>query len=281
MNEEDAYLLENRLGLLFALTVFMTLIFTLSGFIGSIFKSIFFQFMNELVIRVLYLGMSLAFLVDLISFEQLVVLYILSYGLMLLIILIYSFWNGLRWAEPLQSEKKKEVLEYGLYSVLDKGASIIINNLDIIMISLLLDLERVAVYTLAFYIGTVVMIPQKALIMITNPITAKAIAENDQKELSDVYTKSVLLQFMIGALIFVSIWVNIDDIFQLLPAEFSKGKWVVLYIGLSRMFYLISGVSGGMIVYSKHYRVNLYFNLVLVILTVLTNLLLIPKYQID
>lgn len=281
VNEEDAYLLEDRLSLLFALTVILTMVFTLSGFIGSVFKSIFYQFMNELVIRVLYLGISLLYLIGWISFEQLVVFYVLSYGLMLLIIMIYSLGKGLRWSSPIKAPRKVEVLEYGLYSVLDKGASIIINNLDIIMISLLLDLERVAIYTLAFYIGSVVMIPQKALIMITNPMTSKAIAEDDRQELSSVYNKSVLIQFLIGASIFVAIWVNIDDIFLLLPTEFSYGKWVVLFIGLSKLFYLMSGVSGGMIVYSKHYKVNLYFNIALVAITVLTNLILIPKYQIN
>jgi len=39
------------------------------------------------------------------------------------------------------------------------------------------------------------------------------------------------------------------------------GKWVVFYIGISRLFILITGISGPIIVFSKYYRINLVFNL--------------------
>jgi len=281
VNEKDAYLMDGRLRMLFSLTLIMTLTFTLSGYIGSVMRTIYYQFLNEFVIRVMYLAMSIAFLFGWINFEQLVLLYVLSYGIILLLLFIHSIKHQLKWSSPFKAPEKTEVLRFGLFSVLDRGASIMINNLDIIMISILLDLEKVAIYTLAFYIGSVVLIPQKSLQLITNPVAAKAIADDDHDELQSVYRKSTLLQFLLGSVIFVSIWVNIDDIFSLLPVEFSNGKWVVLYIGLSKLFFMISGISGAMIVYSKHYKVNLYLNAVLVFLTVATNYYMIPIWGVD
>lgn len=281
INENDAYLIEGRLGLLFVLSIIMTFTFTLSGYIASVLRTTYYQFLNEFVIRVLYLGLSLAYLFDWLSFEAMVVAYVGSYGVILLLLYIHSIKHRLRWSSPFKAPEKKEVFKYSIFSILDRGSSIMINNLDIIMISLILDLERVAEYTLAFYIGSVVLIPQKSLQLITNPITAKAISEDNTTELGNVYRKSVLNQFLLGAVIFLAIWVNIDDVFTLLPEEFSYGKWVVLYIGLSKLFFMISGVSGAMIVYSNYYRVNLYLNIVLVVLTIMTNWYLIPIYQMD
>ncbi len=281
VNEKDAYMMDGRLRMLFALTLIMTLTFTLSGYIGSVMRTIYYQFLNEFVIRVFYLLMSIAYLFNWINFEQLVLLYVGSYGVILILLFINSVKHNLKWGNPKLAPEKSEVLRFGMFSVLDRGASIMINSLDIIMISILLDLERVAIYTLAFYIGSVVLIPQKSLQLITNPVAAKAIANDDHDELQSVYKKSTLLQFLLGSVIFIAIWVNIDHIFSLLPEEFSNGKWVVLFIGLSKLFFMISGISGAMIVYSKHYKVNLYLNAFLVILTVITNYYLIPHWGVN
>lgn len=281
VNESDAELLRGKLGLLFVLTVVITFTLALSGRLSAALRSTWYQFLNEFGLKALYLLMSLVYLVGSISFDALVQLYVGSYVLVFLLVLIQSLRTGLEIGRPLKGPLRREILHYGLYSVLDKGASVMVNNLDIIMISLMLDLENVAYYTLAFYMGSVVLIPQKSLLMIGNPIAAKAIAEGDDQALYTVYRKSALTQLLLGGLLFCVIWVNIDSIFSLLPPRFSGGKWVVLFIGLSKLFYLGSGINAAMIVYSSHYRVNLYLSSFLVGLTVLSNWLLIPQYGIE
>ena len=42
------------------------------------------------------------------------------------------------------------------------------------MISSLLDLEQVAFYTIAFFIGNALRIPSKAIVAISTPLLAKA-----------------------------------------------------------------------------------------------------------
>jgi len=72
-----------------------------------------------------------------------------------------------------------------------------------------------------------------------------------------------------------------DDIFSLLPAKFQGGKWVVFYIAIAQLFNMITGINGTIIVNSKHYRYDLYTNVILVFATVITNYFLILKYGID
>jgi O-antigen/teichoic acid export membrane protein len=260
------------------LSASLTYTLALSGFLGAVLKTALYQILNELVLKLLYLALALAYLLKWIDFEALVFLYAASYALVLLLLLLYSLAGGLRLASPLQLPHKGEVLRFGLYAILDRGASILVSNLDIIMISLFLSLNEVASYTLAFYIGSVVLIPQKSLQMIAHGVVARAIEENNRPQIEAVYIKSSLNQFILGSLLFLGIWINVREIFALLPSQFSGGEWVVLFIGLSKIFYLLSGVNAGMIVFSQYYRANFILNVLLVLLTIATNAWLIPRY---
>ena len=77
------------------------------------------------------------------------------------------------------------------------------------------------------------------------------------------------------------IWLNIDEIFSLLPTKFQGGKWVVFYIAIAQLFSMANGINGTIIVNSKYYRYDLYTNVILVFVTITTNYLLIPEYGID
>lgn len=280
-NPNDAALLQNRWALLFYLSAALTYTLALSGFLGAMLKTALYQILNELVLKLLYLALAIAYLFAWIDFEALVLLYAATYGLVLLLLLLYSLSAGLRLASPAQLPHKGEVLRFGLYAILDRGASILVSNLDIIMISLYLSLNEVASYTLAFYIGSVVLIPQKSLQMIAHGVVARAIEENNRAQIEAVYVKSSLNQFILGSLLFLGIWINVREIFALLPPQFAGGEWVVLFIGLSKMFYLLSGINAGMIVFSRYYRANFVLNLVLVLLTLATNAWLIPRYGLN
>ena len=54
-------------------------------------------------------------------------------------------------------------------------------------------------------------------------------------------------------------------------------KWVVLYIGLSQLFHMANGLNGAIIVNSRYYRYDLYTNILLVFLTIVTNYLFIKS----
>jgi O-antigen/teichoic acid export membrane protein len=105
--------------------------------------------------------------------------------------------------------------------------------------------------------------------------------KQDYKKTQTLYTKSSINQLIIAGVLFLCIWLNIDDIFSLLPAKFQGGKWVVFYISIAQLFNMITGINGTIIVNSKYYRYDLYTNIILVLTTVITNYFLILKYGID
>ena len=96
-------------------------------------------------------------------------------------------------------------------------------------------------------------------------------------EIKNIYEKSSLNQLLLGGFIFLIIWLNIDEGLALLPEKFQGGKYVVLYIGLSKLFSVATGVNGQIIVNSKYYRFDLYSNFILLIITIFTNYIFIPE----
>jgi O-antigen/teichoic acid export membrane protein len=115
------------------------------------------------------------------------------------------------------------------------------------------------------------------------PVISRAFRENDQKEVKEIYVKSAINNLIIGALIFIGLWINLDNIFALIPKTevYSLGKMVVLIIGGGKIIDMAAGVNGEIIVMSKHYRVNVYLVVVLAIVTVLLNYILIPIYGLS
>jgi O-antigen/teichoic acid export membrane protein len=239
-------------------------------------------FINEVFLKFYSMSMLLLHWFGFIDFPTFLKVYLFGYVLKFLILFFIQWKNNrLDFEFSVQKLNLKEIISFGLF-VLVGGASImIVTRLDMMMIGSLLDLEQVAFYTVAFFIGNAIKVPGKSIATISTPLLAKAWENQNMKEIQILYAKSSINQLIIGGVFFLCVWINIDDIFSLLPLKFQGGKWVVFYIGLSQLFNIASGVNGAIIVNSKYYKYDLYTNILLVGITIASNLILIPKYGID
>ena len=61
---------------------------------------------------------------------------------------------------------------------------------------------------------------------------------------------------------------------------YAPGKWVVFYIGLSKLFDMATGVNQEIVGTSKYYKIDLLFYIFLAVIAVITNLIFIPKFGI-
>ena len=232
-------------------------------------------FLGETFQKSAYLLIVVLFLFDWLDYSELLMAYAGVFSLQFIILLIQCFQNGFRPSFSFGQLPKREMLVYGMYSILDRSAAVVVASMDIMMIGAIVGLDDVAFYTLAFYIGSVTLIPQKSISVIANPLVSKAIEKNDREHLQELYTKTSLNQLIVGGTVFMAVWANVDEIMMLVPEKFQGGKWIILFVGLSKLFTLASGVSGAMIIYSKWFRANLIINSTLIGLTALTNYYLI------
>jgi O-antigen/teichoic acid export membrane protein len=278
INNRDSEIIAKDIISLLVLAVSLILSQVFSGFIVANHNTPVISFVNDFFLKVTYLILSLYYLFNPFDFSLFLKLYVATYVIALIIYIAYSVFLGFKVMFWFKNLNIKELLTYGFYTVLDKGAAIIVANLDIIMIAYLLKLSNVAIYGLAFFIAATLLIPQKAISVPILPLVSRALKEKKMSEVKKLYRQSSINQMIIGGALFVLIWSSINSVYQLIPGEFYLGVWVVFYIGFSRLFILSTGISGPIIVYSKYYRVNLVFNLFLVGLTIFSNFILINKY---
>jgi O-antigen/teichoic acid export membrane protein len=151
---------------------------------------------------------------------------------------------------------------------------------DKMILNQYMKIENIAYYSVATYIALVISVPSRAMHQIVYPITAKLMHENKHDELNDLYKMTSVNLQMVGGFVMLCIFVNINQLYELIPKEYSGGIFVVFMIGLSKYFDLILGNNNAIIFNSKYYRMVLFLGLFLVFLTVALNMLFIPGYGI-
>lgn len=156
--------------------------------------------------------------------------------------------------------KKKEIFQYSVFSLLSGFSGAIVNAVDVLMIAKYVNMDYTGIYSIGLFMATLIDIPRRALSQITTPVIAEAWSIKDYKMLEEMYKKTSLNQLIIGMLVFLLIWLSIDNLFLLIPKTdvFIHAKYVVLFIGISKLINMAFGVNGEIIQFSDYYRFNLY-----------------------
>jgi O-antigen/teichoic acid export membrane protein len=143
-----------------------------------------------------------------------------------------------------------------------------------------MHIENIAFYSVATYIALVISVPSRAMHQIVYPITARLMHENKHDELNDLYKKTSINLQVVGGLVMLGIFVNISQLYEMVPKEYSGGILVVFMIGISKYFDLILGNNNAIIFNTKYYRTVLFLGVALVLLTIVLNMIFIPIYGI-
>jgi len=242
------------------------------------------MFLNEFVKRVFFSLAIFLFYFHFISFHTFIILYITAFAVPPLIMLFMLWKEGKLYLKPqfdfLNREIVKNLVNVSLFSLVSSFAAMVVMRTDIIMISAMVSLSATGIYTITYFFGTLIKVPARPLAKIASALYADAWKNNDLTFIKKIYKNSVINQSILGLLLFIGVWANIDNVFHILPQEYESGKWVIFYIGLASVIEMLSGANNVIISTSKHYRILTYFTFVLVFITVLTNYLLIPLYGI-
>lgn len=174
----------------------------------------------------------------------------------------------------------KGILEYTSYIILSGSVANLLLDGDKIMLNQYMDIGNIAFYSVATYIALVISVPSRAMHQIVYPITAKLMHENKHDQLNDLYKKTSINLQIVGGFVMLCIFVNINQLYEMMPKEYAGGITVVFMIGISKYFDLILGNNNAIIFNSKYYRAVLFLGVGLVVLTVILNMIFIPLFGI-
>jgi len=242
-------------------------------------------FYKEVIFRVLVFINLLMVYLDLYKFHVFLVIYIIT----LLLPTVFLFINIARKGELsfkrskgfIGSGLRKQMIKVASFGMMSSVASMAITNIDKYLVTAYLDLKSTGIYSIAFFMGSLILKPSAALSKISSVILADSWKNNDLKTIFTIYRKGCAHMYLIGVYILLGIWINIGNIFHLLPSEYAKGEMVVLIIGLAFLVEMISGASGMIMATSRDFPLLTYFRISSGVVLVTAGYFLIPEYGIN
>lgn len=266
----------------FPLTLFIALISVFSVYCQSLFKSSFPALLNDVVIRLLSIVIVSVYFIRLISLNELVIAFVLIYGLQVIVLLFYMY----KIDKPslkidfgfYKTQNIKEIIKYGLLLSLTSFASLGIKYLDTIMVGKYLPLAMAGIYTVAVFIPTVIEAPVGALERISNAKIADAWSRNNLNEIEKIYSQSTKYLTVLGGFLFLMVNINLDFLLTFLPPDYSSIATVVLILSISTLFNMATGLNGGVLFSSPKYIYGSYMLFLLLFLSVINNMIFIPRY---
>lgn len=243
-------------------------------------QSVFGNFISEVLVRVVVMAMLFAVHFGWLTKDGFIYGLCGAYFLQFVAMKAYAMYVK----SPVLSFKVphniKEIVGYSFFIILSGSVAVLLMDFDKVMIPAYENISSNALYSVAIFIATVIAVPSRAMLQIIYPITAKLMSENKLEELNDLYKKSAINLQVFGGLVMLGIFLNIKEVYLLIPAEYSGGLLVVFLIGLSKFYDMILGNNNAIILNTQYYKSVLCFGLLLVFMMIGLNMLFIPMYGI-
>lgn len=244
------------------------------------------KMVREVGVRLFNLVAYLLYGNGLVSLDVFVWMFCGSYGLAMVLNLVYLISLGgvsfrVDW-HFLTRERLREIGRYTLFMT----ATVLAGNIPLIN-SLFLGakagLALTGVYTIAFYIANVVEVPYRSLGAISRPVIAAAVKEEDWGEVNRLGRQVSLHQFLVSMTIFYLIWINLDTLYAFIPngAGYAGGAGVVLLLGMAKVINSSLSIGTDVLNYSRRYSRSLLFIAVLTVSAILLNSWLIGLWGIN
>jgi O-antigen/teichoic acid export membrane protein len=145
----------------------------------------------------------------------------------------------------------------------------------------MIDLGAAGIYTTMIFLTSIILIPYRSLVKVAAPLIALFWKNRDMKQMQEIYTKAASANLVVGATLFMLIWVNLDSVFYFMPGEYEAGRYAFLLLGIGKLFDMSAGLNNVILYTSKKYRYDLVFMLSLLVFAFVSNLIFIPLWGIE
>jgi O-antigen/teichoic acid export membrane protein len=264
---------------------FFTLLFNLcNAYLTSLYKTVIPSLARDLLLRLGTSGCVLLYYFQVVDFPGFLFLFVVVNCGQAVVLLVYIGW--LRQfhlhfdTSPLRDKPIGAMMRYGLYAFMGNLSSVIIIMIDSFMIAHYKDLGSVGVYTTATNVASIILIAGSSIYKIALPQIADYWKTENMVGMKKLYRQVTRINLVVGGLLYIGIWANLDNLFALLPPEYSAGRYVILFFCSARLIDLATGINGHILITSPHYRLDLVFNILLSVLTIGANTYFIPRYGI-
>lgn len=266
---------------------FGLLVFTiLEAYAWQFHKSVFTNFLKEVAWRLYTTVLIALFAFGLIGFSLFIKLFSLSYPAIALILLVYLVYNRhIHFTFTLSKVSRrfsKSILKLCSFVY----AGLVVFNISLVFDSLvitsMLGLTQVAVYSVAQNIATMLQAPQRGIIAASIAHLSLAWKEKNMALIQKVYQRSSINQLIFSCGLFLLIVLNFYDAvytFQL-KGTYLAAFYVVVILGLTKVIDMGTGVNSQIIATSTYWRFELVSGIILLAVMLPLSYLFTKEYGI-
>lgn len=257
----------------------------IDSYVRMLYKTVIGTFLEGVVARLLVFFTLISWVLLQFKFDVLFIFYSLalaSSGIFIIIYLLKVETNfNIGQFKTQLGDRKREMYVVGFFGIVGSLGSIIVLEIDRLMVSNMMGLSANGLYSVAFFIGLFISIPARGLRRIASVIISDAWISNDLDTIDSIYKKSSSSLFVISGYLFLCVWFCVPYLFGFMKDEYADGLYVVFFIGLAQIVDMMTGVNAEIIVTSKYYKYNTYFIGGLIIAVIVLNYLFIPVWGIN
>lgn len=176
----------------------------------------------------------------------------------------------------------RPMLGYAVFGVVGGLGFLLVFKLDTWTVGTFVGLEKNGIYAIAAFIASIMEVPSRALVGISNPLIVKHWHDGNTAEIAVLYRKVSINLLIAGLLLFGAFWVSVEPFYRVIAngEMLEAGKWVILLLGIGKLVDMATGLNNYILTYSKHFRYS-YLQIGLpALLGVGLNLLLAPRMGI-
>lgn len=174
-----------------------------------------------------------------------------------------------------------EVIKYSLPLIVGSMMSVIIYNIDSIMIGKMLGKQEVAVYNVAANFATLPSILLRVVNTVFPPMVAKLYHDENMEELRRLYKKTARSLAALSLVIVTLLIFFRNFILSKYGAEFLIGGDVIVYRGIGQLFNASVGSVWYIICMTGRTKIHMAGQMIAAVLNVILNYLLIPGLGIS
>ncbi len=239
---------------------------------------------KEVIQRLLIILAVTLYFFRLIDFRALVILYTIAIVSPAVLLMFALIKDKIFFLKPdfsfISKNMARRMADVAFFGIITSYSGVVVMNVDLIMVDHYLGLGATGIYAITFFFGTLILVPLRTMGKISSVVISDAWENNDRETILDIYKKSSLTLSVIGFLIFLGIWGNIDNIFKIIGEDFEPGRYVILFVALANITDVLLGVSPHIIINSPNYRWFSFLLIFFAAMVVLFNFIFIPVFGI-
>ena len=255
------------------------------SYLRSVYRNVVPTLAHEVILRIGVTVSITLYALGVLSFPGFVTVYVIAYCVPAVLLVLYSGYQGLLAFKPqysrLWQRLGKIMIIYGLFTLVNNLSTFLLVSIDSLMVAGMIDLGAAGIYTTMVFMTSVMLIPYRSMVKVASPLVARFWKTRNTAGMEEVYQKATAGNLVVGASLFLIIWVNLDTIFHFMAPEYEAGRYVFLVLGVGKLFDMSAGLNATILMTSKKYRYDLFFTVGMVLFAVVANLLLIPPMGIE